>query len=379
MSKNIKLSCYTRGGCYVNPDEAEAIYVWTCSFRQDAKDNTIAKIKELRTAYPSTELIICGCMTTIDPEATATLAEEVSAKVVPWKQEEDYFNKEELQACDIAYGSVPVAPDIAQYKKDHPDKPASFADQFVKLFISEGCTCNCTYCSEKLAFPPYKSFQIEELVKRCRMLLKQANCYRVILVADSPGEYGRDIGTDITKLMDALYAVDERIQIVLSNFHPKFYLRYFDYFRTKLQAEKIFHINLPIQSACTKVLSSMNRGYSQNDLTKIFSSFREDGFDRFDTHILCGFDGETAEDFEETVRFLCRWQPRYLLISKYMYAKPGESEQNRKDAVSEEEKIRRALYLAEKAQTYGAIVNYEGSELGKDRWNRLNQADRRTQ
>lgn len=361
------------GGEYCKPSEAEVIYIWTCSFRQDAKDNSVERIREIHAAYPAAELVICGCMTTIAPKTTQALACETGAKVIPWKNEEMYFDKSSLIDCDLVYGARPVAKDLTQYRKENPNKPIAFADQFIKLCISEGCTCNCEYCSEKLAFPPYKSFPIKDLVNCCKQMLSETDCRRVILVADSPGEYGRDTGTDITKLMDALYALDDQLELVLSNFHPKFFARYYDYFDAKLATGRIYHINLPIQSASTKVLKAMNRGYTEKDLERIFSGFSRIGFNHFDTHILVGFDGETREDFEETVKFLERWRPRYLLISKYMCAKSEYSGELRTNEVDEKEKVCRVLELAERAHAYGAIVNYEGSELGQDRWKRLNQ------
>ena len=362
------------GGIYVKEEDAEVIFVWTCAFRQDAKDNSLMKLQELRKQYPSKEIVICGCMPAIDADVTKKVAEKIEGKIFPWKYEQDYFDLDLLKRCDAVCGVSPVAENIEQYKKEHPDKAVAFADQFVKLCIAEGCTCDCAYCSEKLAFPKYKSFAIELLKQRCKELIAETKCYKIILVADSPGEYGQDIGTNIIELMENLYGLDERLQIALNNFHPFFFKKYLEYFAEKIKQGKLYHINLPIQSASTKVLEKMRRKYSREDLSTIFKTFRELNFQRFDTHIIVGFDGETKEEFEETVQFLEEFKPRYILASKYMYAGSSQAALRREEIVSEDEKQRRIIYLAEKVQGYGAIVNYEGSELGKDRWRRLNHS-----
>lgn len=282
-----------------------------------------------------------------------------------------HFDKAALAASDAVCGVEPIAEDIELYKKEHPTQAVSFADQFIKLCIAEGCNCNCAYCTEKLAFPPYRSFPEEKLVVRCKELLEKTNMHRVILVADSPGEYGCDCGTDITQLMEKLYALDDKMEIALNNINPQFFLQHLPYFTEKIKQRKIYHVNLPIQSASTKVLASMERRYTKADLDSIFSLFERLGFHRFDTHLLVGFDGESSEDFVETVDFICRYRFRYILASKYMYAEAGHENEQRVGVVSEAEKQARIAYLERRVKDYGAILNYDGNELNTDRWNRL--------
>lgn len=344
-------------------EKADIIYVWTCAFRQDAEDNSVRTIQSLREKYPEKKIYICGCMTTIDPLVTEELSRTTDAEVIPWKTEEQYFEKELLDASDTVCGVESIANDIEKYKRENPNQAVSFADQFIKLCIAEGCNCDCAYCSEKLAFPPYRSFPIDRLVERCKELVEKTHTYRVILVADSPGEYGCDCGTDITELMEKLYALNEKVEIVLNNFHPRFFLKFMPYFSAKIKEGKIYHINLPIQSASTAVLDRMRRGYTKADLERICSMFEELSFSRFDTHILVGFDGESYSDFVETVDFLSQHRFRYILASKYMYAAAGHRGEHRTGIVSEEEKQVRIAYLKKQVKSYGAILNYDGSEL----------------
>ena len=195
---------------------------------------------------------------------------------------------------------------------------------------------------------------------------------KVMLVADSPGEYGIDIGRNITELMNRLFDLNSDLQIVLHNFHPRFFLQYLDYFLEKISLGKIYHVNLPIQSACTRILSKMKRRYTREDLVKIFDGLRQIKFNMYDTHILVGFDGENDADFEQTVSFIREYKPRYVLASKYMYA-TYEKDIKRFEVVSDHDKEKRVLYLASCVRDYGGIINYDGSPLSVDRWNRLNK------
>ena len=268
-----KNALIARGGVISDEKDSDSVYIWTCAFRRDALENSVKKIRAVRAAYQEKKIYICGCMPSIAPEETKHLAEEVNAEIIPWKNEGKYFPDEALKSCDCVYAEPPFCEDVEKYKRENPGKPIAFPDSFVKVSISEGCTCNCAYCSEKWAFPPYKSFPKEDIVSRCRDLVRESGNYRIMLLADSPGEYGIDKGYDITMLMEELYALDARISIALNNFHPFFFLKYFDYFMGKICQGKISHVNLPIQSGCSSVLKKMNRRYGKADLEKIFSAF----------------------------------------------------------------------------------------------------------
>ena len=67
---------------------------------------------------------------------------------------------------------------------------------------------------------------------------------------------------------------------------------------------KIAHdIHLPIQSGCDKILKLMNRKYAVADYLKIIETLREYIPDiHITTDIICGFPGETEEDFATTVK-----------------------------------------------------------------------------
>ncbi len=70
-------------------------------------------------------------------------------------------------------------------------------------------------------------------------------------------------------------------------------------------AEKILFIVLPIESGSNKILRSMNRRYTSEEVYSCLSDFykKVPGV-KIETHIIIGFPGETDEDFCETKRLV---------------------------------------------------------------------------
>lgn len=355
---------------------SDAVLVWTCAFRGDVRDNSLAQLEAF--AETGARVVATGCMPDIDPE---TLAESFDGTVIPWNDEqrlEDLFLRpggRRLEECEWVFSAPAVCDDLAAYRRAHPEADVTFPDQFLKLVISEGCPFQCTYCSERLAFPDYRSTPPDVLLERCRSLLDGAPRKEVILLGDCVGEYGRDIDTDLPTLLQRLLGLDPELRIALGNFHPINFIRAFGAFAPLIRSGRIRHLNLPIQSASDRLLRRMARVYTKADLDRMFSFFRDVGFDQFDTHILVGFPGETEEDFMETVEFLIGHRLRYVLVSRYMETAAMASARLDGKVGPEEvgQRMARARALLEDA---GAIVNSEDSHLMRERIERLNRGSK---
>ncbi|MDY7001209.1 MAG: radical SAM protein, partial [Thermodesulfobacteriota bacterium] len=282
------------------PEESDVIFVWTCAFRSDFKTHSINALKHYQDNYGK-RVIACGCLPSIDLEA---MREEYGGEYFEWKHER--LAMKELFGVDLNEGYRPLAEKaldvpIEEFKKENPKVKTTHCDQFVKLFISEGCVYKCTYCAERLAFPPYRSFPLESLVEKCGRVVEEFGEKRVVLHGDLVGEYGRDIGSSFPELMEMLVKRVPDIELGIRNFHPIHYLEYMDFFNEYLANGKIFLLETPIQSASDPILKAMGRIYTKQDLVRIFNSIRETGFTEVETHIIAGFPGETRERFQETV------------------------------------------------------------------------------
>ena len=312
---------FTQNGHTVvdSPQKADKVLVWTCSFRTDVRDNSLKEITYLKDQ--GAKVVVGGCLPDIDMEA---LAEVHDGEVLNWKDDTNkmisLFGPEKVKLDDLAtaYGEDKVCDDLDAFRKEHPDQDVQFYDRFNKLVVSEGCPLHCSYCSEKLMFPEFKSFDPEELVTVCRQMIERTGEYRISLLADSLGDYGMDIGSDFPTLLHKLKKIDDKVSFLLGNLNPYHIIKYYDEFDEMLANGYFHHMSLPMQSASDKVLKLMERPYTVADLSKIYDLLEKHGFDNYDTHLLLGFPGEQEEDFLLTCEFILDKKPNHILLSGCM-------------------------------------------------------------
>jgi threonylcarbamoyladenosine tRNA methylthiotransferase MtaB len=105
------------------------------------------------------------------------------------------------------------------------------------------------------------------------------------------------------------------------------------------------HFHIPLQSASDTILSRMRRRYTANQFStlidRISRAIPECGIG---TDVICGFPGETDEDFQKTFDCLARLPITYVHPFTYS-ARPGSEAENFADQVPGEVKKRRTRAL----------------------------------
>jgi threonylcarbamoyladenosine tRNA methylthiotransferase CDKAL1 len=345
------------------PEEGDITIIWTCGFRGDFRDGSVLAIENLRGKSRG-KVLVTGCLPNIAP-ASIPVGEDVL--VIPWRQDEEAFSsffmaRKGLRQFDGVFCEGRRCEDTAQYRLLRPEDDCTFHDQFIKLVIAEGCLFACSYCSERLAFPAFKSFPAEELVTACRSVVEQTSVYDVMLMADSLGQYGKDINSSLPELMQQLLDIHPKLTLALNNLNPANFIEFEQELADCIRDHRIKHLNLPIQSASDSLLRAMSRPYGRNDLDRMYDLLQQLDFHAHDTHIIVGFPGETEEDIEETIRFLARCRPRYSLVSMYMEASgaPASLLPGKVDQVMTYGRIAR---MTDELTKLGIICNADGSDL----------------
>jgi threonylcarbamoyladenosine tRNA methylthiotransferase MtaB len=354
--------------------DSEVALIWTCAFRGDVRDNSLLVINRLIREY-SGEIIVCGCLPDIDIEL---LRRYFKGRIISWRNDaaelEKFFGtpNRKLSEIPLVLFKKQLYVDEADYRRKNPSADVPYIGRFIQIYISEGCIWECTYCSERLAFPPYRSFNMDEIVETCHREVERSRKTGVVLLGDSVGDYGYDTGSSLPALIHRLKARVPNIKIALQDFNPFHFLKFNDEMVEFIQGGLIVHLQIPYQSASDRILQLMKRPYSRADIEKVFGTLNSLHFTEFDSHIIVGFPGETEEDFEASVQFAIQHHPKYMLVNVFMES-PNMPAAKFANKIEAKIKRRRSAEARVRFESAGIMVNSDNSELAHERFRRLNQ------
>lgn len=305
-----------------DPDDAAAIVVNTCGFIDAAKKDSIDTLLDAadHKANGRTQAVVAvGCLAErygrelADslPEADAVLGfdayPDIAAKL-EWILAGGHV---EAHSPRDRRGLLPVTP-VA--------RPARAAEVIVPghgwipryrltrgasapLKIASGCDRRCAFCAIPAFRGSYLSRPVEEVVAEARWLV--ANGVReVVLVSENSSAYGKDLGTNLERLLVGLDRVDGLDWIRVSYLQPA------EVRPTLLEAmlglpRVVPYFDLPFQHASASVLRRMRRfgdADSFLDLIGRIRAVRPDAGIR--SNVITGFPGETEADVEVLAGFL---------------------------------------------------------------------------
>ncbi|NXK62538.1 CDKAL methylthiotransferase, partial [Sylvietta virens] len=192
------------------------------------------------------------------------------------------------------------------------------------ISINTGCLNACTYCKTKHARGDLASYPIEELVDRAKQSFQEGVC-EIWLTSEDTGAYGRDIGTDLpTLLWKLVEVIPEGAMLRLGMTNPPYILEHLEEMAMILNHPRVYaFLHIPVQSASDSVLMDMKREYCVADFKQVVEFLKEKvpGI-TIATDIICGFPGETDEDFQETMKLVELYRFPSLFINQF-YPRPG--------------------------------------------------------
>ncbi|XP_028673117.2 threonylcarbamoyladenosine tRNA methylthiotransferase [Erpetoichthys calabaricus] len=209
------------------------------------------------------------------------------------------------------------------------------------ISINTGCLNACTYCKTRHARGELASYPIDELVERSKQSFLEGVC-EIWLTSEDTGAYGRDIGTDLPTLLWRLVEViPEGAMLRLGMTNPPYILEHLEEMAKILNHPRVYSfLHVPVQSASDSVLMAMKREYCAADFRRVVDFLKEKvpGIN-IATDIICGFPGETDEDFKETLRLVEEYEFKSLFINQF-YARPGTPAAKMEQVPAQEKKQR---------------------------------------
>jgi ribosomal protein S12 methylthiotransferase len=287
-----------------DPAEADTIVVNTCSFIESAVNESIDTILDLAKFKKSgvcRRLIVAGCLPQRYREETMKALPEVDQFIGTGA-----FDKivEAVESLETKSKCLLPDPDLSVFQ-ELSDQDTHTVSHTAYVKVAEGCSKHCTYCIIPKLRGRHRSRPFDNIVSQAGRLIL-SNVREIVLVAQDTTFYGKDLNptVDFGQLLGAIADISDNVWLRWLYGHPQSV----DEQMIKMVASReniCSYFDIPIQHACTRVLKKMGRGYTRDDLCRLFDKIREliPGA-ALRTTAIVGFPGETDKDFKMLYDFI---------------------------------------------------------------------------
>lgn len=297
-----------------SPQESDVIVVNTCSFVEEAKEESIDTILEMvdLRSQGGQKLVVSGC-----------LAQRYHSELVEEMPEVDLFigTGEYHRIADLlAENSAPrVAVGKPYYVSDHLAPRVLTTPQYsAYLRIAEGCSQRCTFCIIPQLRGKARSRPIDSVVAEARALAAQG-VREVNLIAQDLTHYGDDLKEEnvtLARLLRQLVRVDGLSWIRLMYCYPhNFTDELVELIATEDKICK--YIDMPLQHIHDDMLSRMQRRTTEKITRDLLTQLRAVPDLVLRTTFIVGHPGETEIHFRSMCDFIQEFEFDRLGVFKY--------------------------------------------------------------
>ncbi len=335
-----------------NTEEADLIFLNTCSIREKAEATVrkrLTEFRKLKRSNPGLLVGVLGCMAERLKEKFLQEEKLVDLVVGPdsYRTLPGLIEEAETgqKAVNVLLSRDETYADIA---------PIRLNSNGVNAFVSimRGCNNMCSFCVVPFTRGRERSRDANSILEECNDLFE--NGYReVTLLGQNVDSYhwiasptkatGGDYKEAVTfaELLEKVALISPLLRVRFSTSHPKDITD--EVLFTIAKYENICnYIHLPVQSGSSRILQLMNRTYTREWYIAKVNRIREIIPDcGVSTDMITGFCTETEEDHQESLSLMeyCKYDLAYM----YFYSeRPGTLAARRfKDDIPEEIKKRR--------------------------------------
>ena len=329
-----------------------------CSVTAVSDKKSRQMIRRCKKMNPDAVVAACGCYVQTHPEQAAGLDIDLIAGTGDRMAFLDLFEQAagEKQPLTLL--------DDALKRRTFEVLPAGGMTQRTRamLKVEDGCVNFCTYCIIPYARGPVRSLPKAEAVAQTEQLRREG--YReLVFTGIEISSWGHDLhtGETLIDLLEAVSAAAGDMRLRLGSLEPRTITE--DFCRRAAKLPNLCpHFHLSLQSGCDETLRRMNRKYDTARFYESVTLLRQ-YFHRpaVTTDLICGFPGETEEEFAESLEFLKTCGLSMFHIFPYSRRK-GTPAADMPDQIPNAVKERRAAEAASAAAELEAA--YHASMLG---------------
>jgi len=282
--------------------EADVYIINTCSVTAVSDKKCRNMIRRTKRAHPDALIAVCGCYAQAKPEEVAGLEVDLVAGT---GDRMAFLDQVEQATLDRSTAWVSV--DNALKRHDFEVLPAGglVGRTRAMLKVEDGCGNFCTYCIIPFTRGPVRSESIDAAVTQAKALA-EAGYHEIVLTGIEISSWGQDLEGDVSliDLLEALCYAVPALRVRLGSLEPRTITE--DFCRRASALPNLCpHFHLSLQSGSNATLKRMNRKYTAERFLESCRLLRQ-YFDRpaITTDLICGFAGETEEEFAETLAMI---------------------------------------------------------------------------
>jgi len=326
------------------PEEADIIFLNTCSVRENAHQKVLQRItvlKQLRRKKKNLLLGVLGCMA--QNLRQELLEKKVGIDVIAGP--DSYKKLPQLISKVIETGEKDFELTLSEFETYSDVFPTHEGNVNAWIAVMRGCDNFCTFCVVPYTRGRERSRSpqnvVDEVIKLADKGFKQ-----VTLLGQNVNSYQYE-NSDFADLVEKVSEVKGVERIRFTSPHPKdFPEKLLEVVANNKKACK--HIHLPLQAGNDRILEMMNRTYTQKEFLDLVEKMRNKipGL-VLTTDIIVGFPTESDEDYKDTLKVIGQVEFDSAFMFSYSERKNTIAQRKYKDDVTEEIKIQRMVELVD--------------------------------
>lgn len=340
-----------------NEAEADAIFMNTCSVRENAENKIYNRLDTLHAEQKKGRRVILGVLGCMAERVKDDLIENHHAQLVAGP--DSYLNLPDMIA-QAETGNKAIDIDLSKTETYRDIVPQRISLAKIGGFVSimRGCDNFCHYCIVPYTRGRERSRDVSSILKEVKDL-QQQGYKEVTLLGQNVNSYQvRSEGSlSFPQLLRLVAAEVPQMRVRFTTSHPK------DMSDETLKViaeipNVCKHIHLPVQSGSDKILKLMNRKYTvewyMNRVRAIRKMIPDCGLS---TDIFVGYHDETEEDHRLSLDLMRTVGYDSAFMFKYSERPGTYASKHLPDNVPEEVKIRRLNELIKLQTEMSAAAN----------------------
>ena len=341
--------------------EADVGVVNTCGFIEAAKSEAIETILDV-AQYKQTGrmkgLVVTGCLVQRYAEEMKTELPEIDALCGTGS----YENIVDAAAAALGGHKAAYMADMASaaLEGDRSRLTPSYTAYFK---IAEGCSNRCGYCIIPKLRGPYRSREMDALLREAKAL-SDAGVKELIVIAQDITKYGMDL-PEHKRLLPELLRELCKLDFTWVRLHYLYPDQITDELVDVIASEHkiVKYLDIPLQHVSKRILRAMHRPGDGAEFAALLADLREriPGL-VLRTSLIVGLPGETEEEFAELCSFLQETQIERVGVFEFS-PEEGTEAAELPDQIDAETKANRRL-IVEELQS-GVLDDYNTSRHGE--------------